>query len=293
MSVSYSSASSNTQITLRDGRSLGYAEFGAPVGRPIFLFNGSASRRFYPFAPGMEAAVNARVITVDRPGIGLSAPKAERTLLDWADDVQELADRLGIERFAVGGASAGGPYAAACAFRLPERVTALALISSLAPFDVPEVTKGMNVTYRILPFLIRHAPWFLNVAQSLAASRPEMAWKQLYKRLPECDKAILRAHPTIDLKSMLVNDVGEIYRQGPQGIVVDMAVLTGPWGFSPADIRVKTKIWQGDQDVNVPPAMADYLAHSIPNAQLALIPNEGHVMYLNRWPEIVAFLAQD
>jgi pimeloyl-ACP methyl ester carboxylesterase len=291
--VSDSSASSNTQITLRDGRSLGYAEFGDPTGRPIFLFNGSASRRFYPFDPGVEAALNARVITVERPGIGLSAPKARRTLLDWADDVRELADRLGIERFAVAGASAGGPYGAVCAYRLPERVSALALISSLAPFDVPEVTKGMNVTYRILPFLVRYAPWFLNFAQSLSVGRPEMVWKQFYKRLPKCDKAILLAHPNIDLKSMLVNDLPEIYRQGPQGIVADMAVLTGPWGFSPADIRVKTKVWQGDQDVNVPPAMARYLSRAIPNAQLQIIPNEGHVMYLNHWPEIVAFLVQD
>ncbi|MBA3469337.1 MAG: alpha/beta hydrolase [Herpetosiphonaceae bacterium] len=291
--MSYPSDTRTTKITLRDGRSLGYAEFGAPTGKPIFLFNGSASRRFYPFDDGVDTALGARVITVERPGIGLSDVKAKRTLLDWPADVQELADQLGIERFAVGGGSAGGPYAAACAYRLPERVTTLALISSLAPFNVPEVTKGMNVTYRILPFLIRHAPWFLNFAQSLAADRPEMVWKQFYKRLPKCDKAILRAHPNIDLKALLVNDMPEIYRQGPQGIVADMAVLTGPWGFSPADIRVKTKIWQGDQDVNVPPAMAHYLARSIPNAQLAMIPNEGHVMYINHWDEILQFLVRD
>jgi len=291
--VSYSSARSNTQITLRDGRSLGYAEFGDPSGRPIFLFNGSASRLFYPFEGGVASAQGARVITIERPGIGLSDPKAGRTLLDWPDDVRELADRLGIAQFAVAGASAGGPYGAACAFKLSERVTTLALISSLAPFDIPEVTKGMNVAYRAIPFLIRYAPWFLNFAQSLAVRRPEMAWKQLYKRLPKSDKEFLRAHPNIDLKAMLVNDTPEIYRQGPQGIVADMAVLTGAWGFSPADIQVKTSIWQGAEDVNVPPAMAHYLARTIPHCQLHMIPNEGHVMYLNHWPEIVAFLLQD
>ncbi|MBA3468640.1 MAG: alpha/beta hydrolase, partial [Herpetosiphonaceae bacterium] len=233
------------------------------------------------------------VITVERPGIGLSDVKAKRTLLDWPADVQELADRLEIAQFAVAGASAGGPYAAVCAYRLPERVTALALISSLAPFDVPGVTKGMNIAYRQIPFFIRYARWFLTWAQSLAVRNPEMAWRQLYKRLPECDKAILRAHPNIDLKALLVNDVPEIYRQGAEGIVADMAVLTGPWGFDPAAITVKTRIWQGQEDRNVPPAMTHYLARTIPHAQLQLVANEGHLMYINHWREILQFLVRD
>jgi pimeloyl-ACP methyl ester carboxylesterase len=67
-------------------------------------------------------------------------------------------------------------------------------------------------------------------------------------------------------------------------------VLTGPWGFSPAAIRVKTEIWQGTDDVNVPPAMGRYLAGAIPGCRLHLIAGEGHLMYVTHWPEIVAFL---
>jgi pimeloyl-ACP methyl ester carboxylesterase len=277
-------------VRLSDGRRLGYAEFGDPAGRPIFVFNGSASRLFHPIDRAADSAAGARIITVDRPGLGLSDFKPRRTLLDWADDIRELAESLAIERFAVAGGSAGGPYAAACAFRLPERITALALISSLAPFDIPEVSAGMTRAYRLIRPLTRYAPWLLRLSQSFIMRNPEAAWKQFYKRLPECDRAALRAHPELDFRAMLLRDLPEIYRQGSQGIMWDMAVLTGPWGFSPAAIRVKTEVWQGADDVNVPPAMGRYLAGAIPGCRLHLIAGEGHLMYVTHWPEIVAFL---
>jgi pimeloyl-ACP methyl ester carboxylesterase len=277
-------------VRLADGRTLGYAEHGATAGRPIFLFNGSASRLFYPVDDAAAQGLNARIITVDRPGLGLSDFKPGRTLLDWAEDVRQLADALGLERFAVAGGSAGGPYAAACAFRLPERVTTLGLISSLAPFDVPEIAEGMTPEYRMIPFFTRYAPWLLTLAQSLIIRNPEGAWKQFYARLPEPDRATLRAHPDLDLRAMLVRDVPEIYRQGPRGIVWDMTVLTRPWGFSPAGIRVRSCLWQGEQDVNVPRKMGEYLARTIPDCQAEFLPGEGHLAYLNHWTEIVTAL---
>ena len=56
-----------------------------------------------------------RLVGVDRPGMGRSSFKLRRRFLDWPDEVAELADRLGLNRFAVVGFSGGGPYAAACA----------------------------------------------------------------------------------------------------------------------------------------------------------------------------------
>ena len=58
------------------------------------------------------------MISPDRPGIGLSDPKPGRTVLDWAADVSELAEHLGLQRFSVMGWSMGGPYAAAVGYAL-------------------------------------------------------------------------------------------------------------------------------------------------------------------------------
>ena len=51
-------------------------------------------------APFAERA-GVRLISPDRPGIGLSDPLAGRNMLDWADDIAELLDQLGVDRFAV------------------------------------------------------------------------------------------------------------------------------------------------------------------------------------------------
>jgi pimeloyl-ACP methyl ester carboxylesterase len=290
--MNVSVANSEKCIKLKDGRSLGYAEFGSPTGSPIFLFNGSVSRLFYPLDDSITIAANARIITVDRPGIGLSTFKPNRTILDWPADIEELADALGLHRFAVAGGSAGGPYAAACAFKLPERVTTLALISSLAPFDIPEISEGMTPLYRMLPAIASYAPWLLTFAQWLIIRNPEGAWKQFYARLPECDKATLESHPELDMKAALLNDVVEINRNGIKGGVWDSILLTRSWGFSPAAITVKTFLWQGEKDLNVPVKMGQFLAKTVPNCIARFVPNEGHLMYINHWQEIVLALCE-
>ena len=278
-------------VELSDGRLLAYAEFGSPAGRPIFMFNGSTSRLFYPMDDAIAVSAGVRIITVDRPGIGMSTFKPDRTLLQWPDDLQELADALGLDQFVVAGGSAGGPYAAVCAYKLPDRVTALGLFSSLAPFDIPGILRGMLPAYRTIPALVRYAPWFLTFAQSVMSRNPNGAWRQFYKRLPACDKAILKAHPEVAMQAALVQDIAEAHRAGAQGVISDMAILTRPWGFSPAQIQVKTYLWHGEQDLNVPLTMGQFLAKAIPDCDARFVPNQGHLVYISHWQEIVRTLS--
>src|SRR6266496_2748375 len=87
-------------IRLRDGRSLAYAEWGDPAGRPVLHFHGIPGSRFERHADdGLYARLGLRYITIDRPGYGRSDPKPGRTFLDWAADVEQLADALEIDRF--------------------------------------------------------------------------------------------------------------------------------------------------------------------------------------------------
>jgi pimeloyl-ACP methyl ester carboxylesterase len=68
------------------------------------------------------AARGLAVVVVDRPGFGGSSFERRRALLDWPGDVDALADRLGLERFAVVGYSSGSKYGIACASSLPVRI---------------------------------------------------------------------------------------------------------------------------------------------------------------------------
>ena len=81
---------------------------------------GRGSRRAWDEA---ARAKGVRFIAVDRPGMGLSDYRPRRTLVDWPDDVIQVAAALRLDRFAVLGISCGGPYAAACAWKISERLT--------------------------------------------------------------------------------------------------------------------------------------------------------------------------
>lgn len=127
---------------LADGRELGYAEYGDPAGKPVFYFHGWPSSRLEAW--GYHAAgvrLGARIIGVDRPGIGLSSYVRGYTIARWPGDVAALADSLGIERFAVVAISSGAPYSYACARFIPEQLTGAAVVSGVGPLDIPEPGK--------------------------------------------------------------------------------------------------------------------------------------------------------
>src|SRR5215216_3342352 len=93
-------------ITLKDGRKLGYAEYGCPTGIAIFYFHGLPGSRLEAGHLNEIAIANKyRLIGMDRPGMGLSSIDKKRTILSWAKDVAEFADCLKIEKFSVIGHS--------------------------------------------------------------------------------------------------------------------------------------------------------------------------------------------
>ncbi len=107
-------ASVDHVIRLSDGRSLAYAEYGALDGFPVVNCHGGLVCGLdVAAADGTAAAAGVRLISPDRPGVGLSDPDPGRTLAAWAQDVAELLDHIGVQRFAAMGWSMGGQYAAA------------------------------------------------------------------------------------------------------------------------------------------------------------------------------------
>src|SRR5438067_1645721 len=117
------------EVILRDGRRLGFAEYGDGQGEPAFYFHGWPSSRLEAApADPLAREFGVRLIATDRPGHGLSDFKPRRRLEDWPTDVEELADKLGIEKFAVIGNSGGAPYAVACGAKLPPRITRILIL---------------------------------------------------------------------------------------------------------------------------------------------------------------------
>jgi pimeloyl-ACP methyl ester carboxylesterase len=277
----------DSTITLRDGRKLGYAEFGDPNGKPLLFWSGGSRIGRHP-DDSIAESLGVRLITVDRPGFGLSDFQPGRILLDWPDDIAQLADSLGLERFVVAGMSQGGPSAAVCAYKIPQRLTRVGLISSLGPFYAPGAMDGMERAYKLFPLLAQKAPFLLKLMNGMMARNAERWSKQIYTRMPDVDKRVADANPAVFANQL--EDLRELYRNGADGVTRDIVIATGQWGFRPEDIKAEVYLWHGEADQNVPPSMAHYLASAIPNCHATFYPGEGHTMFVNHWREILGTL---
>jgi len=183
---------SSHRLELGDGRRLGYVEYGDPAGRPVLLFPGVPGSRLQGHPDrSIAAALGARLIGIDRPGYGLSDVQPGRTILDWPDDVEALADYLGMERSAVISISGGGPYAAACAWKIPQRLTTVALVSAMGPPDDEAVLARMPPLNRVLLALAKwgERPVSLPAAALLALARQRLDW--FLAELLRADRAVV------------------------------------------------------------------------------------------------------
>lgn len=280
----------NQTITLKDGRALGYAEWGDPQGVTVFHFHASGSSRLErPTDESVLADLGIQYVTTDRPGHGLSDPQPRRKLLNWPDDVSQLADHLGIDRFYVLGYSAGGPYALACARELPERVLGGAVISTGAPADSPKVHKGLPFQLQVFRFVMRYVPPLVRLFRRKAyvAVKDGLDIASLLGSFPPEDRQVVAMHGN---KKMLIEMIEEGYRQGWEGIAQDDIVLFNRWGFRVKDITVPMDIWHGALDKNWPPVNAQFLHETIPHSRLTIWPDLGHLALLSHWREVLEAL---
>jgi pimeloyl-ACP methyl ester carboxylesterase len=247
------------QIALTDGRKLGFAEFGDLQGKPVFYFHGfPGSRLEAGLAEKIARDTHVRFIGIDRPGFGLSDFKSQRTFVDWPDDVTELADALGIDRFSILGVSGGGPYAAACACKIPERLIAVGIVCGLGPVDVRGLTDDMLWTYRQALRLAGGFPRIVAALYLFSAlffrNYPERMLSILSGKVASPDKAALK-NP--ELKEVLSRSFREAFRTRLRWPARDLTLYSRPWGFRLADIQTDVYLWHGQKDRLVPPAMGD------------------------------------
>jgi pimeloyl-ACP methyl ester carboxylesterase len=193
---------------------------------------------------------------------------------------------LALERFALVAHSSGGPYALACATRLPERVTAVGLASSVAPLDeLPDAEAELEDDERALVRLAREDPGaaMRQVAEGAQwlLEQPEMF---LEVPRPEPDRALL-ADPAIG--DMFLEALREAVRGGLDGYACDEVLERRPWGFQLADVDVEVHLWHGGLDPLIPLGHAEHVARTVPHCRPTFHPDDGHGLVLSRWAEIL------
>jgi pimeloyl-ACP methyl ester carboxylesterase len=259
-----------------DGRTLVFAQWGDPNGKPVFFLHGTPGCRLNRHPnEALVRSTGARIITYDRAGYGGSDRLRGRKVADCVGDVAAIADTLSLDRFAVWGGSGGGPHALAVAALVGDRVTRVICDGGVAPYEAlgDDWYAGMD------PENVMEFGWALEGEERLARELKSEDEKVRLRvsvdpstvfgdfDLPESDKAVFARE---DFAQLIRDTVLEQTRNGVGGWVDDDIAFTVPWGFDPATITVPTQVWYGTADVNVPRAHGEWIARTVPGAVVRL-----------------------
>ena len=263
------------------GRELEVLVEGDPNGLLVVFHHGSPGSAI-PYEPLDAAAAErgVKIATYSRPGFGESTRHEGRTVANCADDVAAIADHLGAERFVTIGWSGGGPHAIACAALLPDRVAAAATLAGVAPYDAEDLdwTAGMGEDNQIEYPLAASDPdalieWMKPHAEALAAVSPDDIFASLKSLISPVDEAFL----TGAFADFAARSFHRAFENGPWGWYDDDLAFVQPWGVDLDEITVPIAIWQGDHDLMVPRAHAEWLIEHIPTARPQLRLDHGHL----------------
>lgn len=267
------------------GTLLARHEYGDPNGRPLFFFHGTGSHvhGMLLHKPGLEYGF--RIIAPDRPGVGRSDYRPGWTVLEFAQDVADLADCLGLERFGIIGISGAGPSLMAAALSLPERLCCVVDLACAMPvYADPEMAAHLGTMDRVyamlgcrLPLALFRVPfWVLGFMQK-AMKSPKSFARMFDSSLCAADKELFRLP---DMQYLFMRDMQELFRSGATGPAYDAQTVYLDWGFHLADITAHIEVFQGTDDIFIPPQFSEYLCRKARDAHLDPIPGQGHFCHL-------------
>ena len=277
-----------------DGRRLAYAEYGDPNGKPVILFHGNPnSRLLWGVIPGSPFLPNLRLIAPDRPGFGQTDfVQGVTTIENWPNDIIALADSLGIDKFAVFAPSGGGPFALSCAWKIPERLTSVGIFACVGPL-IPETDKNIAAPIRTMWAKAPRFPGLFKLQMKmtawLARKFTRLYIKMVLKEFSATDREVYERR---NIAELIRTDRNESYRQGGIGSWYD-AMIPGNWPIPLYEIKAKVYLWQGEEDISVPPSMGQYMAEKIPNCKANIIKGAGHLWIFEHLSEMLEKLVSD
>ncbi len=281
-------------LRLLDGRSVSYRIYGRPGGRPVLSFHGTpGSHLKFAIANETAAELGLALIAVDRWGYGDTDEPEAFTLAQYAADIAQVADQLGVGRFAVLGISGGGPYAAAVAAELGGRVSAAALVAPVGPIFGSRPRPTLDAMHRLSFEVLPRIPGAIAVAfaafRQVAKRQPTWAARVAGGRSLPADRAILGDR---DFAVTLGQSFAVGMVHGTRGPVIDMQLFSCAWGVELAATQCPTQIWIGDQDRNVPLSAVEALADQIPSAALIRLGPHGHYWIARNHGQVLRWLVE-
>lgn len=280
----YSNAAS-AFLTLADGTRIHYRDQGQPQGLPVVLLHGS-NASLHTWEPWVaQLGDTYRLITLDLPGHGLTGrtPSEDYSTSAFIKAVKGVTAHLALDSFVLGGNSMGGGVTWRYALRYPEDVKALILVDASAPAqwrESPPNQTAQQPADTPLAFSLLRQPWFQAVATYLDP----------YYLVVQ---GLRSSHynPAVVTESLIERYYDLSMRTGTRAATIKrFSGLREQTNSDEADLRLLTQpvliLW-GEYDALIPVSTADRFAQVLPNAQVMIYPNVGHIP-MEEVPELSA-----
>jgi pimeloyl-ACP methyl ester carboxylesterase len=244
---------------------------------PLLLLHGSAGTGGWwkPLVPML--AEHCRVLRVDLPGYGRSAPAAACDVPAQARRVADVLDELGLRQVAVAGHSSGGWAGIALAEQRPDLVGSLTLISTGPSLDA-----------------IRPQPLLLRAL--MAPPLGPLLWPRRTDAMMRRGIDSMCARPVV-VPDELLDEMRGLGYGRMRALLRQNAAYLARRGAPErlADLDVPILVIFGDADPRYDPSMA-HRYEQVAGARLELLPGVGHVPILES-PErtaklLLGFVAQ-
>ena len=280
-------------LELADGRRLAYDCYGDPDGLPVVFSHGlSDSCLIRNPDEALTASLGVRVIAADQPGVGGSTAQKGRRMADWGHDMEQLADALGLGRFAVAGHSGGGPHTLSIAVALPDRVTRGVLASPVGPFDEDGFAKMLVMRDLKLVVKLRHLHHVIRWAYRSDVKKAKEdigSFVEAMAAEDASDGPTFLADPA--QTDMFEANFTEGMVQDEEGLY-EMTMALWDWGFELEDVHQPFDVFYGDADDIISPEMPARVAERLPNGTGHVWPGAGHYGFVDRerWTQFLGAL---
>lgn len=246
-----------------DGLKLRYFECGE--GEPLILIHGlGESIEGWTFQYD-EFSKHFRVIALDLRGFGMSDVPESIAVEDFARDVKNLMDYLGLDKANLLGLSMGGVVCLEFYRKYPEMVKSLILANTL--HKLPEEAKPM---FEQRLKLLESSPDMSQIAEFIA----EMSIHQDRKDLKDMVRTIIRKNNK-EFYTMVTAEIGRVNYESllPQ-------------------IKVPTLVIVAEYDITTPPALGREIARLIPSSKIVEVRNSAHLAKLENPEEFNLYIIE-
>jgi pimeloyl-ACP methyl ester carboxylesterase len=233
------------------GTRLGYWDTGGDLEPVVLLHPASGSALIWLYQQPVFAKAGYRVIAYSRRNYYNSDLAPEDNPGIGSEDLHDLIEFLGLEKFHAVSSAAGGSVAADYAFSHPERLLTLTVSSNNLAARNGYIAE---TAARIRPKEVESLPrWYWELGPSYRAANPAGVerWIELNHR----------------------SETGKGARQPLANIVTPAKLET---------LKVPTLLMSGAADLATPPSITRMIARHVPDNEVAIVAECGHSPYWER-----------